>query len=177
MVPGTAAAPAWSIRRRRIPSLPTKVTSVPSREMSNLWRLSSLTPVTANRSLAMLSRRTGGAPAGSRERSAHDATAPSAVAKTKASPVTRRRRRSCGVGSAATAVPGSLGASSSSIRASPTSRSRRRGSFSRQRRSRRRTPAGTLAGRAAQPGSSLTIAESTSVSESPRKARVPVRHS
>ena len=62
-------------------------------------------------------------------------------------------------------------------RASPTSRSRTRGSFCRQRRSRRRTSAGTAAGSSDQSGSRSTIAARTSVSDSPAKTRRPVRHS
>ena len=65
------------------------------------------------------------------------------------------------------------GASSVS-RASPISRSRLRGSFSRQRRTNRATAGGTCGGSACQSGSRVTIADSTSVTVSPVNGRLPV---
>ena len=64
--------------------------------------------------------------------------------------------------------------SSISTRASPMSRSRRFGSFSRQRASRRRIEAGVVAGSAVQSGSRVTTAARMSVTVSPANATRPV---
>ena len=63
-----------------------------------------------------------------------------------------------------------------SIRASPMSRSRRFGSFSRQRRSSRRTAAGVAAGRAVQSGSRSRIAAIVSETVSPAKRDAAGQH-
>ncbi len=105
--------------------------------------------------------------------------APSAAAAARASQTSRGRESACGRGAAVceaavTAAPGWRTRSSIATRASPTSRSRRRGSRSRQRSSSLRSPAGAPAGSADQSTSCRSTAASVSLTVSPAKRRAPV---
>ncbi len=111
-----------------------------------------------------------------------DGTSQAPAATSKAAPTSTQGNRE-GCGTTASVAGSALGASSSTsppsarsmrMRASPMSRSRLRGSFSRQRRSRRCSIGGVVAGTAFQSGSSLSTAASVSETVSPGNASVPV---
>ena len=135
----------------------------------------------------MLASSLRGAGAGAARHGAHTTSAATSATPRRAATAhgsarrhagTRRRggRRRCAAVTPRPSRSGGASASSSSSRASPMSLRRRFGSFSRQRRSSRRSGAGRSAGSACQFTSSLSTLASVIEMSSPSNARRPRQH-